>query len=270
MKLSVSIIEHADENAPFLLRGDYAESIKSARKIGYDAVELHIRDPKMIDLHAFKNMCEKESIEVSSIGTGLARGMDGLSFMSNDLDTRRKTLTRMEEFIKAGKILNATVIIGLIKGIVPPDEEYEACENKVKDMVLRCLEFAELNNVQLAFEAINRYESNFLTNIDEVTTFIKQFNSELLKVHIDTFHMNIEETNMTDSILRCNEHIGHVHFADSDRMYPGHGHIPFVDILNALRKIRYKGFIAVECLPLPEPVEAAKRSWKYLHQLVNV
>jgi sugar phosphate isomerase/epimerase len=268
LKLSISVTDEADKTTPFVLRGDYADSIRIASEIGYDAVELHIRDPKSVDMDLIRNLCEKHGIAVSSLGTGKASGIDGLSFMSSDDGTRKKTLERMKDFISAGKTLNAVVIIGLIRGVIPPDGDYTACEERVRDMLKRCLETAEKLGVTLVFEAINRYESNFLVGIGNVVSFIKRFDSERLKVHIDTFHMNIEEPDMTGSIIKYGKYIGHVHFADSDRMYPGHGHIKFDEIMDALKKICYKGYIAIECLAFPSPIEAARKSWEYLQQFL--
>ena len=85
--------------------------------------------------------------------------------------------------------------------------------------------------------------------------------------HIDTFHMNIEEQDMNKSILKCGNSLGHVHFSDNDRMYPGHGHIQFENMLDALDQIGYTGYIAIECLANPSPLEAAKRSFKYLRSI---
>lgn len=266
LKLSVSITDKTDERTPFLLRGDFGDSIRIAREIGYDAVELHIRNPKQENIEAIRNLCEKEGMAVSSLGTGIARGMDGLSFMSPDDDIRSKTLKRMKDFIEAGNILDAVVIIGLIRGVIPPDTDYSVCETKVSDMIKKCLDLAEKLGVTLVFEAINRYETNFLVSISDVVSYIKKFGSGRLKAHIDTFHMNIEEANMADSILKHGEYIGHVHFADSDRMYPGHGHLNFDEIMHALERVDYKGYAAIECLALPTPIEAAKKSWEYLQR----
>jgi sugar phosphate isomerase/epimerase len=267
MKLSISIVDKAGDMAPFVLRGDFSRSIRLAKTIGYDAVEMHVTNPESIDINEIRDLCERESISVSSIGTGMARTVDGLSFVSNDRELRTKTAERMKSFIKAAQTLGSVVIIGLIKGLIPPGEDYHSFESRVVDMLNICLEEAEKRGVTLVLEAINRYESNFLVNADETLAFIHKFKSDHLKIHLDTFHMNIEEPDMAKSIIKCKGFLGHMHFADSDRRYPGHGHIRFKEVLNALDQAGYSGYIAIECLAMPDPMETAKRTLEYLRSL---
>jgi 5-keto-L-gluconate epimerase len=74
-------------------------------------------------------------------------------------------------------------------------------------------------------EAINRYETNCLNTADQTLELIKKTGNRSIKVHLDTFHMNIEETNIAESIIRCGASLGHMLFADSNRHYPGAEHI---------------------------------------------
>ncbi len=266
MRTSISIVDNVSGNVPFVLRGDFTESIKIASQLGYDAVEMHIRDPRKIEPDRILEACNKEKIEVSSIGTGLSFSGTPLNFMSKDKEDRSKVLQRMKEYIKLAGNFNSIVIIGLLKGNIPPGGDYSTYNQRVTQMLEMCLEDAEINNVALVIEAINRYESNFLNNISETIEFVKKFSSEHIKVHIDTFHMNIEESKIAESIIKCRGVLGHVHFADNNRMYPGHGHIKFEEVIDALKKIDYKGYVAVECLALPDPLEVAKRSLEYINR----
>ena len=88
-----------------------------------------------------------------------------------------------------------------------------------------------------------------------------------LKMLVDTFHMNIEEPDMVESILGAKEYISHVHFADSNRWAPGCGHIDFRKILEALKQIGYRGAISAEILPKPTPEECVKLTIQYYKQL---
>lgn len=266
MKTSISIIDVGTPQMPFVLRGDYKESIKTAASLGFDAVEMHIRNPEKIDVDKIKEYCASANIKVSSIGTGLSYGLDGLSLMSGDEENRQAAVSRMMKYIEIAKELDAVIIIGLMKGFISVDG-YDACIKILRESMCECLAVAEINKVTIVFEVINRYESNFLTKIDETTRFVKEFDSEFLKVHIDTYHMNIEEPDLCESIRKCKGLLGHVHIADSDRMYPGHGHIPFDKLLGALREIGYDGYLAVECLSLPDSLECAQKSIDFFKQL---
>ena len=248
---------------PFVLRGAYESSIKKAAGLGFDAVEMHIRDPKEVDLASLKKSLAENGIAVSSIGTGLGYGLDGLSLTSADESIRREAIQRIKDHITLGKELSAVIIIGLMKGLVDYNEGYKTCLARLKESMTECVKYAEENKVLLVFETINRYESNLFVTIGETLDFVKQFGSDYLKVHIDTYHMNIEERDLCEAISGLKGWLGHVHIADSDRMYPGHGHIPFDALFERLEEIGYDGYLAVECLAKPDPDICAKKTSEF-------
>ena len=268
MKLSITIAESAAENAPIVLRGSYAENIQKAAQMGYDAVEIHVKDPNTLDIKEIQKACDKNNIAVSTIGTGMGYGIDGLSFTDPDDDVRERAVKRIFDHISAAKKLNAKVIIGSMRGTIIDTNDRKKYKNYAFECFDKVINFAEKNNVTILNEAINRYETNFINNVEESLEFIKKINSPHLKIHLDTFHMNIEEPDMGKSILKAREFLGHFHFADSDRWYPGHGHIDFRSIIRALKDIKYDGFIAFECLPFPTPDVAAEKSIKNIKPLL--
>ncbi len=86
---------------------------------------------------------------------------------------------------------------------------------------------------------------------------------------LDTFHMNIEEPSIVESIRMSKDHLFHFHIADSNRWYPGAGHIGFGKILEILTQISYQGFISAEILPLPDSDSAAIETVKNMRALVS-
>ncbi|MDG5789041.1 sugar phosphate isomerase/epimerase [Evansella sp. AB-P1] len=268
MKLAITVVNEASQQAPFVLRGDYIEMIKDAAKIGYDAVELHLSDPNDINIPEIKKVCKELDISISSIGTGLAYVREGLSLTSNDMSVQKEAVNRMKDFIQLGKELECVVIIGLIKGLIKDNESYESYVSSLNNNLRECLQIAEMSGVTLVIEAVNRYEGDFLNTISECVDYIEQFNSEYLKVHIDTFHMNIEEDDIGKSIIQAGNRIGHVHIADSNRQYPGQAHYNFEETINALKKIDYKGALSAECLSLPTPEIAARETYNYIRNFV--
>ena len=106
-----------------------------------------------------------------------------------------------------------------------------------------------------------------LNRVEEVAGLIDRIGAGNLKAHVDTFHMNIEEESTELVLLRYREYIGHVHFADNNRRYPGAGMIDFKSVLRALALAGYGGFIGLECLPWPNGETAARRALAYLNGL---
>jgi sugar phosphate isomerase/epimerase len=85
---------------------------------------------------------------------------------------------------------------------------------------------------------------------------------------LDTFHMNIEEPVIEESIRACGDRIFHFHVADSQRWYPGTGHLDFASILEALYSTGYEGYVSGEWLPKPDADASAERGISFLRRLV--
>ncbi|SFF37709.1 Sugar phosphate isomerase/epimerase [Paenibacillus algorifonticola] len=268
MKLAVTIVQEASQAAPFVLRGNFEASIKKAAEIGYDAVELHIADPSEVNLEAIQTACSLHGVSVSSIGTGLAFLRDRITLTHPDADVRKEAIKRMLSFIQFASKLDCVVIIGLIKGIIKDNGDGQHYHQLLNEAMLTCIAAAEQAEVTLVVEAVNRYESDFLNTIEESIIFVDRFHSERLKIHIDTFHMNMEEDSAGANIKKAGKRIGHVHIADSNRRYPGKGHYDFSETISALKEIGYSGALSVECLSLPTPVEAATGAHHFMRGLL--
>lgn len=269
MELSIAIAEEAGEMAPVVMRGDYFENIRKCAEIGYPAVELHIRDPKEFDTEATKICCGENHIGISTIGTGTGYSIDGLGLASSDEIVRTGAIQRIKEHIDLAAEFDAKVIIGLMRGSLKDTVSRKQYDLNLKKSLEKCLEYTSEKNIMLVLEAINRYECDTYHTIEECMPIIKDLGSDLLKIHIDTYHMNIEEANIRESILKAGEYIGHCHLADSNRCYPGAGHYDFADTVKALRNINYKGVLAMECLYLPDQDTAAKEAYKTMMEILE-
>ena len=100
--------------------------------------------------------------------------------------------------------------------------------------------------MQLCIEPLNRFETDFLNTCDKGLKLIKAVGSKAVKLHLDTFHMNIEEKNQAAAIVKAGKHLAHFHACGSDRGTPGGDHIDWKPIVDALRKIKYKGDVVIE------------------------
>ncbi|WP_240422085.1 sugar phosphate isomerase/epimerase family protein [Paenibacillus periandrae] len=269
MKLAVTIVNQASSEAPFVLRGTYTESMKAAASIGYDAVELHLAHPNEVNLEEITLASQQYGIRVSSIGTGLSYLRDGITLTHTDEKLRRDAIERVKAYVHLAKELHCVVIIGLIKGIIKNSVSPDAYRQMLDESLKECIQVAEEAGVTLVLEAVNRYESDFLNSISDCISFIDTFQTDKLKIHIDTFHMNMEEDHIAANIVQAGKRIGHVHIADSNRQYPGKGHYNFTETLEALAKIGYEGALSVECLSRPTPIDAAEGAYRFLRNLAN-
>jgi sugar phosphate isomerase/epimerase len=264
LSLAITAVEEAAPGAPFVLRGPFAQSIPHAAELGFDAIELHIADPAEVDAEAILEGCRGAGIRVSSIGTGLAFLRDGVTLVHPDEPTRATALQRLEHFIDLAARLDCVVIIGLIKGQVRDVGERTLYLQRLTEALRHLTARAEGAGVTLVLEAVNRYESDIFNTLAETAAFIEGFGSDRLKLHVDTFHMNVEEDRIAANIAAAGSRIGHVHVADSNRRAPGTAHYDFAATISALKDAGYTGVLSVECLGLPDPDTAARQAQRFL------
>jgi sugar phosphate isomerase/epimerase len=205
-------------------------------------------------------------LPVPTIGTGQAYGEEGLSFSDPDPEIRRKAVQRIQDQMDlAFKLSIPRVTIGLIRGTVKLGMDKGQAEGYVIECMVKCLDHSPA--ITLILEPLNRYETNLYNDTASAKEVIDRIGRPNLRMLIDTFHMNIEEPDIIQSVLRVRDYISHVHFADSNRWPPGCGHVDFKKIVRALRKIDYRGAISAEVLPKPTPEECLRLTIEYYKTL---
>ncbi len=267
MKLSIVLSTQPAQFQAATFKGDLETNLASIASFGYDGVELAIRNPRSVDLDHLKEMLRKYNLQVPAIGTGQAWGEEGLSFTDPDPAVRRAAIERIKSHIPAAARFKAVIIIGLIRGIVKPGLKNEEALEWLIRALCECSEAARPVGVQLALEPINRYETTLINNVAQGLELIGRVEADNFGLLLDTFHMNIEEAVIEDSIRACQAHIFHFHVADSNRWYPGAGHLNFKSILETLAGTGYRGWISGEFLPKPGAETAARESIAYLKKI---
>ena len=248
------------------IKENFRDSIRRVAELGYDAVELHIRNPLEVDVGEIRDLLNRYRLPVPTIGTGQAYGEEGLSFADPNPAIRQRAVQRIKDQMDLASNLGIPrVTIGLVRGTVMVGEEKDRTEDRVIECMVKCLEHNPA--ITLILEPLNRYETSLYNDTASAKDLIDRIGKPNLKMLVDTFHMNIEEPDIIESILRVKDYISHVHFADSNRWPPGCGHINFKKIVSALRKIKYRGAIAAEVLPKPTPEECLRLTIAYYKKL---
>ncbi len=265
MKLSIVLSTQPASFSALAYTGDIEENIKQIKKLGYDGVELAVRNPKEVDIEQIQSILNSYNLPVPAIGTGQAFGEEGLSFTHSVPLIRQKAIERIKNQITFAKNFNAVVIIGLVRGIVGKGEDRDKAYKNMLYAFDECASFDE--NVKIVIEPINRYETNLLNTVAETLEFIEELGKSNVGLLLDTFHMNIEEPDIFESIKLAKGKIFHFHAADSNRWYPGAGHIDFQEVFKTLKHINYNGFVSAEILPLPDAGSAAANNIAHLRKL---
>ncbi len=258
MKLSCVVSTQDARFSSIVYREPFEIAFKKIADLGFEGIELAIRDPLLLDMDSILSLPITYNLKISAIATGQAYGDEGLSLSSEKDEIRKRAIERLKTHIDLANKLRSQVIIGLIRGKKAVGLDNAIVENFLINSLNECLSYAEEKNVRLVLEPINRYETNLLNTVEETVQFLKKLNSRNLYILVDTFHMNIEEPSIIDSIRLAGNLISHVHIADNNRWAPGYGHINFKEVVQALKEVGYDGFLSAEILPKPNPDMAAK------------
>jgi len=260
IKLSATLAAELNPSTPVIMAGDPAERVALASLLGYDAIELHWADPAHIPLSEIAAACKEHQMGISAFATGRAYVQEGLSLIHEDSDNRAGAIQRLKDYVDAASPYEATVIIGCIRGNLTSEAARQISIERLAHSTHIIAEYAQARNVGIVFEAINRLENNYLNTAQETAAFIRENSLPNTKILLDTFHMNIEDADMSKAIHDCGDLVGYIHIADSNRHYAGAGHINLKEIINSLKTVKYQGFISAECLPLPDS-ETALSGW---------
>jgi D-psicose/D-tagatose/L-ribulose 3-epimerase len=152
---------------------------------------------------------------------------------------------------------------------VPPDEYKKQWATVVKNLKTLC-RHAEKRGKQVCLEPLNRFETDFINTCDQGLKMIKAVGSPALKLHLDTFHMNIEEKFQGDAIRKAGKHLAHFHACGSDRGTPGNDHTDWKSIAKALKDINYQGHVVIESFTTDVKVIArAAAIWRRIEPTQN-
>ncbi|GBL30998.1 uncharacterized protein sll1304 [Opitutia bacterium] len=220
---------------------------KKLKKWGFDTVEIAIEDPSHVDPAVLKAAAAKAGLAIGSICAAMGPGRD-FRGSAADQKNAQKYLTALVDQAAA---MGCPRIIGPLYSVVgligSHDDKTKAAHFKLVVKNLKQLaKHAEKKGVLLCVEPLNRFETDFLNTCDQGLRLVKAVNSPAVKLHLDTFHMNIEEKNQAAAILKAGKHLGHFHACGTDRGVPGGDSLDWKPIVAALKKIGYKQDVVIE------------------------
>ncbi len=260
-------LEPMPDTKPVILRGDIITCADIAAKIGYDAMELHIREPRNYDANYLKKVADDRNLSYCGIATGMEYINNRLSLISDDKNVRRAAIDRLKEHVDLGAVLECPVIIGIMRSNIPNEQERAKYIGYHSEALAELSEYARKQGASLVVESIMRYINNYLNNVPETVDYLDRLGLDNVKIHIDTHSMIVEDQDMPESIRYCKGKMGYVHFTDSNRRYPGGGNVDFKACMKALLEIDYQGYIGFECVPYPDQIKCAQYCFDYMKAL---
>jgi len=240
---------------------------KETSQMGYDGVELFVDDIDRFDARKVGEIADSKGMSVSSIDTSAVFLKRGLSFTDADHGKREKAVENVIQYIQGASVLNSYVTLSLVRGSTGSGNRKAV--GRALQCIKRCCQTAKNLGVVLLLEPLNRYEIDFINTLEEARSVVEEIGPESLGLLADTFHMNIEEQSIEDSLLSVRDILKHVHVADSNRLAPGMGHLNFERLVNVLKSIGYDRYLTVEIIPKPSMNIAFEKAAESLRPLIS-
>jgi RpiB/LacA/LacB family sugar-phosphate isomerase len=254
---------------PVLFADRFLEGLQAAAQVGFQKIEISLRHPDDFPNKELDNILSQSGLGLSAIATGQSCLHDDLCLCSPSSDLCQMTVDSLKAYMHIGKRLGSVVIIGGIRGrLTGSVQEMNEQRQRAIAAIRDCAAYARELGVPLVLECINRYETNFICSVDEGLAALDEVGDPDLKLLLDTFHMNIEEPDIVESIQKVAGRLGYIHFSDSNRQAPGCGHIDFIRVLDTLKSIGYTGTISTEVLPIPDDSTALNKVAEFFRSLV--
>ncbi|MEX2683880.1 MAG: sugar phosphate isomerase/epimerase family protein [Candidatus Sigynarchaeota archaeon] len=230
------------------------KAFQRLQKFGYDAIELMVEDPAKLDKAQVKTYMKKYNMPVSSICTMMTGAADKdhrRNLIDKDLAVVKNTLDYLKGCITIGEELGAKLVLSVPSGVANVtdgwnDENQQKCIQALQEIGDHA---KKTGKILFAIEPINRYENAFLQRGEQALVLLKILNHPQVKMMLDFFHCNIEESNNGDAIRAAGKNLIHCHVADSNRKSTGRGMTDWFEIMRALKDIDFNGSLACEPLP---------------------
>ncbi len=246
-------------------KDEAARAIGQTAELGYDLIELAALDPSTIDTGFTRRELEK-----AGLGATASLGLDADSdISSNDRDKEKRGQAKLEQAIAMGRDVGATHICGILESAFQKYSVPTTAEGVKRsvEVLQRVGETAAKSNITLGLEVVNRYESNVLNTASQAVEMCRRIGKPNVKVHLDVYHMNIEESDITSAIIDTGEYLGYFHTGDSHRGYMGSGSIDLAGVFRALVRSGYQGPITFESFSsrvVGQPLEGILGIWRNL------
>jgi sugar phosphate isomerase/epimerase len=254
------------KTGPWIYWDNLEESMGKAAALGFDAIELFTGSGNAIQLGTLKTLLNKFNLKLAAAGTGAGKVIHGLTLTDQDSAIRKKAIGFIKEMMAFAAPFGAPVIIGSMQGNAVQGNSQIDCIDMLAEALHILDEHAASLGIKLIYEPLNRYETNLINTLEDGAAFIEKNKFKNIQLLADLFHMNIEEADPGASIQKNIQHIGHVHFADSNRRPVGCGHTQMKGIADTLISSGYDGFVSAEAFPWPDPDQAAEQTIRSFKQ----
>nr|HMN31601.1 sugar phosphate isomerase/epimerase family protein [Caldilineaceae bacterium] len=231
------------------------------RAWGAEVIEFAVEQETVVDTSALRRGLNDEGLGCSVVGLfGAARDL------SLDNSTAEAGLAYAKQCMDLCAEVGAQVFTGAVVGV--GGEVYLSATQR-EDRLQRAAEnlhqlgnYAQAAGIKFVIEVLNRYETNFINTAAEARTLVDRVNHPLVGIHLDSFHMGLEENDLSAAICTAGERLLHFHASESHRRTPGTGVTPWAQVAQGLRDIGYDGYAVIESFNPHTWIGPLARFWR--------
>lgn len=223
----------------------HSDLLPAIKEIGFEGFEIPMFDPAALPAAEIRRAFEANALECTVCAILPA----GINPVSPDAAVRRRSFEHLKLCIETTAELGSRLIggplfapIGYLPGHRRTTDEWSWAVEAFK----RLGEVLDAHRMMLSIEPVNRSESFFLRTAKEAEQLCESIDHGRIGITIDTFHANIEERSIPAAIRSLGHHLRHIHASENDRGPLGRGHVPFAEIISALKMIGYEGYLMIE------------------------
>ncbi len=220
------------------------DAMEKSAAAGFRLIEFAYLRPELFDLDALARRAKALDMDITvTMGLPLAADVS-----SEDASVVRAGEALLENAVKAVRDVGGTRLGGILYSAHTKYNAKPTDRGRKNSIaaIAKTADVAKAAGVDLVLELVNRFESNLLNTTAQGLDFIAATGSDAVTLHLDTFHMNVEEANPAAAIRLAGDKIGYFHIGESNRGYLGDGVIAFDPIFDALLDIGYASDVTFE------------------------
>lgn len=230
---------------------------------GFYGVELNLPDLNLAKPEELKRLLDKYHLKMDMLATGVYAKKHKLSLSCTEPEERARAVRGCTYNIDYAASMGCGIILGFFKG--GPGMDTKKSQTYFLESMMKLKPYIEQKKVPVLIEATNHRETSIIKTLEEGAVMIDFLDSPYIRLLADTYHMNIEENSILDSLETFMEYYPHLHISDNNRAFPGLGSMDFSAIYRKLIQIGYRGTLAVEGNIQISWLDDTKKSAAYLH-----
>lgn len=226
---------------------DQVELLQKIAELGFDFVEFPVEDPSHYDVDQLRPVLKDLGLE-AVVCTAVVGDRD---LSSEYPQVRRRALMYFESCLKLAEGLGSSVLVGpLYAPVAKPRLSTEALRTAEWERSVASLaqlsKTAGEHDIRLGLEPLNRFETDMVCTVEDAQRMLADVGSPHLGIALDSFHMNIEETDFCAAVKQAGDQLVHVQVSDSHRGIPGDGNSDWAGLREGLRAVGYDGKLSIE------------------------